>query len=188
VATEAGTDGKGSKRGFRVLVAVGVILTIATLGMGSLAGRHPSCATGSVLELEVAFTEDRAVELIGPCDEEGFDVLRDGLRADNRGFVPFYVASVAFWCVLGARRLAWSSGLRRRIVWAAAGAVVVAGAFDLVENHFLANVVDAAGASSDIGVASAASVVKWVLILFAVPTSIVVMARCIRNLGSSTAS
>jgi len=167
-------------RGQRVLVAFGVVLTIATLVMGSLAGRHPSCATGSLIELEVARTEERAVELIGPCDEAGLDVLRDGLRADNRGFVPLYVASVGLWALLGARRLAWSSEGRRRAVTAAAAAIVAAGAFDLVENHHLGKVIDAAGASSDIGMASTASIVKWVLVLYAVPVAAIAMVRCIR--------
>jgi hypothetical protein len=163
-----------------VLVVVGVLLTIATLAVGGKAGEHPSCATGTVLELEIARTERRATELIGGCDAAGLAVLRDGLRADNRGFVPLYILSVGFWALLGTSRLTWSSAGRRRVVQAAAAAIVVAGAFDLVENHFLGNVVDAAGASSDIGTASAASFVKWALVLFAVPTALVAMARCVR--------
>lgn len=168
-------------RRFQLLVAVGVLLTVATLAFGGKAGEVPSCATGSVVELELARTEEKAVELIGPCDEAGLDVLRDGLRADTYGFAPLYVLSVAFWCLLAARRLSWSSDRRRQVVLAAAVAVVVAGGFDLFENHFLGEVVDAAGASSSIGPAFAVSVVKWVLVIVAVPTSAVAMIRCIRS-------
>lgn len=165
---------------FRVLVVVGVVATITSLLVGQKAGEVPECATGSVLELEVARTQDKATELIGGCDEAGLDVLRDGLRTDNLAFVPLYIASVALWSVLGATNLPWSSERRRQLVFAAAVAIGVAGAFDLVENNYLAKVVDAAGATSDIGLATAASVAKWLLVLYAVPVSIVAMARCIK--------
>jgi hypothetical protein len=165
---------------FRALVAGGVVLTVACLGVGSLAGRAPDCATGTVVELEVARTEQRAVELIGDCDEDGLDTLRDGLRADNLGFVPLYIASVGLWSLLGASALVWSSSTRRNVVRLATLAIVAAGVFDLVENHFLAHVVDAAGASPDIGPASAASIAKWVLVIVAVPIGMVAMVRCVR--------
>jgi hypothetical protein len=162
------------------MVAGGIVLTVACLAVGAIAGRVPACATGSVLELEVARTESNAVDLIGQCDDEGLDVLRDGLAVDNFGFVPLYVASVGLWSILGARRLQWSSDGRRNLLWAAVLAIVAAGGFDVVENHYLAHVVDAGGASPDIGPASAASIVKWLLVLFAVPTGVVAMVRCIR--------
>jgi hypothetical protein len=165
---------------FRVLVLVGIVLTVVCLAFGSLAGSAPSCATGTVVELELARTHHRSVELLGDCDEAGLEVLRDGLRADNLGFVPLYIASVGFWSLLGASALRWSSGLRRLAVRLATVAIVLAGGFDLVENHFLSHVVDAAGASPDIGPASAASVVKWVLVLLAVPIALVSMVRCVR--------
>lgn len=167
-------------RRFRLLVAGAGVLTLVCLAVGGLAGRTPSCATGSIVELELARTEARAVELIGACDEDGLDVLRDGLRVDDFGFVPLYIASVGAWCLLGARRLPWSSSVRRVLVLAAAGVIVFAGAFDLVENHYLGPVVDAAGAHPDIGPASAASIVKWLLVLYAVPVSLIAAARCIR--------
>jgi hypothetical protein len=169
---------------FRLLVAAGVVLTIVCLGVGSLAGRAPSCATGTVVELELARTEARATDLIGPCDERGLDTLRDGLRADNLGFVPLYIAAVGFWSLLGGSVLAWASPSRRHVVRAAGVAIVLAGGFDLVENHFLNHVVDAAGASPDIGPASAASIVKWVLVLVAVPIALVSMVRCVRAAAS----
>ena len=165
---------------FRVLVLVGVIATVVTLLVGQKAGEVPDCATGSVLELEVARTEEKATELIGSCDEAGLDVLRDGLRADNLAFVPLYIASVALWSVLAAKDLRWSSERRQQLVLAAAVVIAVAGAFDLVENHYLGKVVDAAGASSDIGLATAASVVKWLLVLYAVPVSVIGMVRCVK--------
>ncbi len=164
----------------RGIVLAGVVLTVATLVVGPMAGAVPDCATGSVLELELARTEDKAVELIGECDHEGLDELHDGLRVDNLAYVPLYVASVALWCLLGASRLAWSSERRRRLVQAGAIAVVVAGLFDYVENHFLSEVVDAAGATDAAGSAFAASVVKWVLVLYAVPVALIAAARCIR--------
>lgn len=170
----------GAVRRLSLLVVVGVLLTVATLSFAGRAGEVPSCATGSVLELELARTEHTAVDLLGGCDEAGLDVVRDALHADTYGFLPLYVISVAFWCVLGGRRLRWSTDRRRQVVLAAAAAIVIAGAFDLVENHFLGQVVDAAGADSAIGAASTASAVKWVLVLFAVPTSVVAMVRCIR--------
>jgi hypothetical protein len=163
----------------RWVVVLGVVLTVGTLAVGAKAGEQPSCATGSVIQLEVARTQHRAVDLIGPCDRAGLDVLRDGLRADTRGFVPLYVLSVGLWSLLGAR-LTWSTERRRRLVLAAAPAIALAGIFDLIENHLLGHVVDAAGASSAIGSASAASAVKWLLVLYAVPTSVIAMVRCIR--------
>ena len=57
--------------------------------------------------------------------------------------------------------------------------IVVAGVFDLLENHFLGEVVDAGGASDAIGSAFAVSVVKWVLVLYAVPVALIAAARCI---------
>ena len=167
-------------RGLRGVVLVGVVLTVATLVVGPLAGEVPDCATGSVLELEVARTEAKAVELLGGCDDEGLEVLRDGLRTDNLAYVPLYVGSVALWCLLGARRLTWSSEPRRLLVVGGAVAIVVAGLFDLVENHYLAEVVDAAGASDAAGPAFAASAVKWVLVLYAVPTALIAAGRCLR--------
>jgi hypothetical protein len=167
-------------RSLRTLVLVGVLLTVATLAVGPLAGEVPSCATGSVIELEIAATQDRAVELIGACDEAGLDVLRDGLRADTFGFLPLYVLAVSFWCVVGTRRLPWSTSLRRRLVQAGVVVIVLAGLFDLVENHYLGDVVDAAGASDAIGTATAASAVKWALVFYAVPASVVAMVRSIR--------
>jgi hypothetical protein len=166
-----------------LLLVVGLLLTFVTLAVGGLAGEVPPCATGTIIELEVARTESAAVELIGACDEAGLDVLRDGLRIDTLGFVPLYVASTASWCLLGARRLRWSSAGRRRLVLAAVPAVVVAAGFDLVENHHLGTVVDAAGASDAIGAAFAASVAKWVLVLYAVPVSAVALVRSVRGGG-----
>jgi len=166
---------------FELLVAAGVLLTVATLVVAPMAGEVPGCATGSVIELELARTQDRAVELIGGCDEAGLDVLRDGLRADNLAFVPLYVASVALWSVMSTQ-LWWSSDRRRHLVVAAAVAIAVAGLFDLAENHLLDDVVDAAGADSAIGAAFWVSAVKWVLVLYAVPVSIYAMVRCIRAL------
>jgi hypothetical protein len=175
-----GVRDHGPVRRFGLLVVVGVVLTIATLAVAGKAGAQPSCATGSVLELELARTEAKAVDLVGGCDEAGLDEIRDALHADTYGFLPLYVVSVAFWCVLGGRRLTWSTDRRRQVVLAAAVAIVVAGCFDLVENHFLGQVVDAAGADGVIGTATAASYVKWVLVLFAVPTSVVAMVRGVR--------
>jgi hypothetical protein len=94
--------------------------------------------------------------------------------------VPLYIGSVAVWSALGAQELAWSSERRRRLVLAAVGAIVAAGALDLVENRFLGAVVDAAGASSDIGVASGASVAKWLFVLYAVPVAVIAAGRCIK--------
>lgn len=165
-------------RPFRILVAGLALLTVVCLVVGGLAGRMPSCATGSIVELELARTESKAVELIGACDEAGLDVLRDGLRLDDLGFVPLYVLSVAGWSLLAARRLPWSSSVRRVLVQAAAAVIVGAGAFDLVENNYLGHVVDAAGAHPDIGPASAASVVKWLLVLYAVPVGVIAAVRC----------
>lgn len=177
----------GALTRFRVLVVVGVIVTVVTLVVGGKAGEAPGCATGSVVELELARTEAKAVELIGPCDEAGLEVLRDGLRVDNLGFVPLYIGSVALWSVLAVKDLRWSSERRRQLVLAAAVAIAVAGAFDLVENHYLRKVVDAAGASSDIGIATGVSVVKWLLVLYAVPVSLVAAGRCIRAAATRSA-
>jgi hypothetical protein len=163
------------------LVAVGLLLTVATLVVGGLAGEVPSCATGSIVELEVARTESRAVELIGRCDEAGLDVLRDGLRIDTFGFVPLYVLATSFWCLVAGRRLSWSSPLLRGVVLAAVPAIDLAAVLDLVENHHLGRVVDAGGASDATGAAFAASVAKWVLVLYAVPVSAVALVRCVRG-------
>jgi hypothetical protein len=164
----------------RAAVAVGVLLTIATLWVGTKAGASPSCATGSVLEMELARTEHKAIELLGDCGPAGLDTLRDALTADTWGYVPLYVVTVGGWCLLGATALTWSSARRRLVVRAGAAAIVVAALFDLVENHFLRQVVDAAGRSDAIGPGSAASCVKWVLVLFAVPVGVVAMVRCVR--------
>lgn len=169
----------GTQR-FRALVALGVVLTVVTLGFGGLAGGVPDCATGSVVELELARTEAKATELIGECDADGLQELLDGLRADDLGFAPLYVITVAFWCLLAERSLRWSGSRRRGVVLAAAVAIAVAGAFDLVENHFLREVVEAGGASDAAGPATYASYVKWVLVLFAVPVSVVAMARSVQ--------
>lgn len=168
-----------------LLVGIGLLLTVVTLAVGGLAGEVPSCATGTILELEVARTEAKAVELVGGCDEAGLDVLRDGLRIDTLGFMPLYVVSTSFWCLLGTRRLEWSSPRRRWLVLAAVPAIVVAAGFDFVENHHLGTVIDAAGASDAIGAATTASVLKWLLVLFAVPTSTVALVRCLRGTRSA---
>lgn len=164
-----------------LLLGVGVLLTVGTLAVGGLAGEVPSCATGNVLDLELARTEARATELVGGCDQTGLDVLTDALRIDTIAFMPLYVVSTSFWCIVAGRRLDWSSPVRRRLVLAAIPAIVVAGAFDVVENHHLGTTIDAAGASGAIGAAFTASVAKWLLVLYAVPTAIVAMARSFRR-------
>lgn len=155
-------------------------LTIVTLCVGALAGSVPSCSTGNVVDLELARTAERATELIGRCDEEGLDTLRRGLRIDDFGFIPLYVVTISAWAIAGGVLLTWSTELRRRLVLAAVPAVVVAGMFDLVENHHLRTVVDAAGASDAAGAAFVASVVKWVLVAYALVASIVAMVRLAR--------
>jgi len=61
----------------------------------------------------------------------------------------------------------------------------VAAAFDLVENHHLGTVIDAAGASDAIGAAFTSSIAKWLLVLYAVPTSAVSLLRCVRGTRST---
>ncbi len=161
-------------------MGLGVVLTTATLLVGSVAGEMPDCATGGIIELELARTEAKAERLIGACDDGGLDVLRDALRVDTLAFVPLYVAAAAWWTVLGVRRLPWSSPLRRRLVAAAVPAIVAAAGLDLVENHHLATVIDAGGSSGAAGAAFTASVGKWLLVLYAMPASAVAMVRCAR--------
>ena len=165
------------------LIAVGLVLLVVTLGIGGLAGEVPDCLDGNVLDLELAGSESRAVELLGTCDAAGQEVLRDALVVDTWAFMPLYVVATAFWCVVAVRRLPWKGEWRRRVVVAAVPAIVVAAALDAVENHHLGTVVDAAGASEAIGAATTASYGKWLLVLFAVPTSLVAMVRCIRGRG-----
>jgi hypothetical protein len=169
----------------RRVLSVGLVLTVVTLAASVAAGRMPECSTGSIVHLELARTEERAVELIGGCDEDGLDQIRTSLWVDDLVFVPLYVLTVGFWSVVGARRLEWSSRLRRWLVVAAAPAIVVAGVLDLVENRHLATVVDAAGASPAIEVAYSASVAKWVLAAYAVGVAVVVLVRVVRAVRSA---
>lgn len=180
VAADTSASAAAELRRFRLIVAALGVLSIVTLAVGGVAGAVPSCATGNIVELELARTADRATELIGACDAAGLQTLSDGLRIDSFVFVPLYVATIVGWSLLGARTLQWSSPLRRRLVVGAAGATVLAGAFDLVENHFLSQVVDAAGASDAAGPAFAASVVKWLLVIAALVVGSVSMVRCVR--------
>jgi hypothetical protein len=164
----------------RRLLVVGIVLTVVTLAASVPAGKVPGCATGTIVQLELARTEERAVELIGGCDEAGLDELRTALRFDDLVFVPLYVITVGFWSVVGTRRLEWSSRRRRALVAAAAPAILVAGLLDLVENHHLATVVDAAGASPAIADAFTASVAKWLLAAYGATVAVVVLVRSVR--------
>lgn len=168
------------RRSLRPVAAVLGVLTIVTLGVGVLAGSVPPCSTGNIVDLELARTAERATELIGGCDAAGLDTFRRGLKIDDFGFVPLYVVSISAWALVAASRLTWSSPLRRRLVVAAVPAVVVAGVFDLVENHHLRTVVDAAGASDAAGAAFGASVVKWVLVVYAFAAATVALVRVAR--------
>ena len=161
------------------------MLTVVTLAASVAAGRMPGCATGTIVELELARTEERAVELIGGCDEEGLDEIRTALWVDDLVFVPLYVLTVGFWSLAGARQLEWSSRRRRTMVLAGAPAIVVAGLLDLVENHHLATVVDAAGASPAIADAFTASVAKWLLAAYGVVVAVVVLVRTVRAVRSA---
>jgi hypothetical protein len=165
----------------RRVLSVGLVLTVVTLAASVAAGRMPGCATGTVVQLELARTEERAVELIGGCDEDGLDEIRTALWVDDLVFVPLYVLTVGFWSVVGTRRLEWSSRRRRRMVAAGAPAIVAAGVLDLVENRHLATVVDAAGASSAIEDAFTASVAKWALAAYGVVVALVVLVRTVRS-------
>ncbi len=164
----------------RRLLLIGILLTVATLVAGVPAGRMPDCATGGVVELKLARTESRAVELLGGCDEAGLEEVRTGLRFDSLIYIPAYVLTVSYWSVVGARRLEWSTTLRRRLVAAAAPLVVIAGVFDLIENHHLGTVVDAAGSSPAIADAFAASVAKWILAVYSLTVAVVVLVRVAR--------
>lgn len=170
----------------RRLLFVGILLTLVTLGASVPAGAMPGCATGTIVQLELARTEARAVELVGGCDEAGLDEIRDALRFDDRAFVPLYVATIGYWSVVVGRRLAWSSPHRRVAVLAAAPGVVVAGLLDLVENHHLRTVVDAGGASPAIGDAFVASTAKWLLAAYGVAASLVVLGRAVRAARDGT--
>jgi hypothetical protein len=52
--------------------------------------------------------------------------------------------------------------------------------FDLLENHFLRDVVEHAGATDAIGSAFAVSVAKWALVLYAVPVALISAGRSLR--------
>lgn len=162
----------------RITAALGV-LTVVTLGFGTYAGSVPPCATGNIVDLELARTAERATELIGSCDADALDALHRGLRVDDFGFIPLYVVSISAWALLAVRHLSWSTPLRRRLVLAAVPAVVVAAVFDVIENHHLRAVVDAAGASDAAGSAFTASAVKWVLVLYALGAAVVAVVRLV---------
>lgn len=164
----------------RRLLVIGLLLTGVTLVAGVPAGRMPECATGGVVELELARTEARAVEILGGCDEAGLDEVRDSLRLDDLLFVPAYVITLSYWSVVGTRYLDWSTTMRCRLVLAAAPVAVIAGIFDLVENQHLGTVVDAGGASAAVADAFAASVAKWVLVTYSLVVAVVVLVRSVR--------
>jgi hypothetical protein len=176
----ASIQGGPPRWSLRRLVLLAAVLTAVTLAVAPLAGRTPGCADGTVVDLELARTEERAVELIGACDTEGLDVLRTGLLVDSLAFVPLYVVSIALWCAIGSSRLTWSSSARRTAVVLGAVAAVVAGILDQLENRFLSTVVEAGGASGAAGPAFAASVGKWVLVAYALGAALVALVRSVR--------
>lgn len=155
------------RRPLRRIVAILGGLTVVTVGVGALAGSVPPCSVGNIVDLELARTAERATELIGGCDADGLDTLRRALRIDDLGFIPLYVVSISAWVLVAAQRLTWKSELRRRLLLGAVPAVVVAGVFDLVENHHLRTVIDAGGASDAASSAFTASIVKWILVVYA---------------------
>lgn len=156
---------RGARRApFAVLALVWVALLVLLGALGALAGDVGDCRDLNIVELELAFTADRAQDLLDGCPD--LEPLRDGLRADSLLFVPAYVVVLAFWPVVAQLQRGQAAGRVRRDRLAV-GAVLVAGVLDLIENQALHQVLDDAGDGTWPAVAAAAAVPKFLLVLVA---------------------
>ncbi|HWC10522.1 MAG TPA: hypothetical protein VG455_04790, partial [Acidimicrobiales bacterium] len=105
---------RGALIGF---LLVGVVVTGITFSMWSRTTRMPACARGGdMIDLQLARTVDRAADVLSdtedrdgdrtpdPCDDESLRDLRRTLVLDSAVFVPLYMLSLSYWCLVARRR------------------------------------------------------------------------------------
>ena len=118
---------------------------------------HGSCP--SIVAFELAGNEARATRIL-ECWGDVADDLREGFDKDTV-FIAAYVLTLAWWAWYGARH-SWFPWIRRAGP-AFVALALVTGGLDLLENHWLRDVVG--GDADKAWLASAAATAKWLLLL-----------------------
>ncbi|HEX2062928.1 MAG TPA: hypothetical protein VHE80_00745, partial [Acidimicrobiales bacterium] len=177
------------------LVLVGLVATGITVWVGGRAAEMPGCASGDMIDLQLARTPQRAAAVLSdsgngtaggrpvPCDARSLTELRRTLALDAGLLVPLYAATLSYWCLVAGRRAPPRTRGGRSSLIAGAMAAWLAGAFDWIENAALTRVVTARGATtSGTALALAASVTKWLLVSFSVLMALGALGRLGRML------
>lgn len=177
------------------LVLVGIVITGITAWVGARAAEMPDCASGDMIDLQLARTPERAAAVLSdsgdrtsggrplPCDSRSRGEVRRTLALDAGLLVPLYAATLSYWCLVAGRRAPPRTRGGRSSLVAGAVAAWLAGVFDWIENAALTRVVTDRGATtSATALALAASVTKWLLVSFSVLMALGGLGRLVRRL------
>ncbi|MFI6444000.1 hypothetical protein [Kitasatospora sp. NPDC050543] len=128
--------------------------------------------------LQLAGSRAAAQQVVGTAAGD----FRAALHADYF-LLAGYTLTLAAGGLLGA--YVFTQHRKRRVAWAAAGAAVLAGACDVVENVLLQQGLDhlAAGPDLPFALATALATVKWLLLGVAVPVALVCLTVTLTRAG-----
>ncbi|MDQ4145451.1 MAG: hypothetical protein M3198_17260, partial [Actinomycetota bacterium] len=111
------------------------------------------------------------------------DDVRESLTLDSVLFVPLYMATLSYWCLVARSQVPPPTSAGRSSLVAGAMAAWLAGAFDWIENAALSRVVSAEGPTTgSTTLALSASVTKWLLAGFSVVMALRSAGRLTRGL------
>lgn len=150
---------------------IGFVLTVLAVGAFAwVVAAGPE--DPSIIDLQFAGDSAHATALLSDGDD--VDDLRSSVARDW-ALIVAYVAAIGWWCVYGWRhfRMPYS----RRVAAVLAGAVVVAGIADAVENLLSRKLLDERGADDTLARwTTAMAIPKWAILLTALPIALAAVA------------
>ncbi|MEJ7584353.1 MAG: hypothetical protein WKF43_09780 [Acidimicrobiales bacterium] len=183
------------------LATPALLASLVVLGWAlTQAGDVGACGDLNILELEIAGSEERAADLLRACGREDagsvvdatardFGGLHRGLHWDSWVAVPLYVLVLSSWCWCTHWKAPPRSRTGRGLLRLGVTAAVLAGLFDLIENHFLRLVLrDNPTSGSASRVAFATAVPKFVLVGFAAVVALGGLVHVVRRLRAPLAT
>lgn len=186
------SGGKWKRLALLGLLLVGAAATGLTVAAATEAGEMPDCASGDMVDLQLARTPGRAASILSdvdpdrqrvPCTAESLDDVRGTLTFDTVLFVPLYVFTLSYWCLIARAHAAPSTSGGRSTLVAGTMAAGLAGIFDWIENAALSRVVSTGGpTTAATELALAASITKWLLAIFAALMALRSVGRLLREL------